>query len=293
MVYSATSASAAIGGGNSMYYLKRQGLFALVGLALLLIARRWNYRSLRNGAGVLVIGTLGLLCFALVAGQNINGARRWIALGGVTFQPSEVAKLALCVWVALYLTRRPVPRTLAELTKPIGLVTALFCALILAEPDLGTVITLCVMVGAMLLVAGAPMRMLGAASAHRRRADAHLDLVRAVPAHADLQLHQPLARRAGCRLPDRAGDDRARLGRDLRRRPRPGSAEGLLPPRGSHGHDLRDHRRGARARRRHARDSLRTPRSAGQGCGSRSAAATRSGRRSRRASRRSSAGRPR
>jgi cell division protein FtsW len=165
MVYSATSASAAIGGGNSMYYLKRQGLFALVGLALLVIARRWNYKALRNGAGLLVAGTMLLLCFALAAGQNINGARRWIAVGGLTFQPSELAKLALCAWVALYLARRPAPRTLGELSKPIGLVTALFCALIIAEPDLGTVIALCVMVGAMLLVAGAPMRMLGTASA--------------------------------------------------------------------------------------------------------------------------------
>jgi cell division protein FtsW len=164
MVYSATSASAAIGGGNSVYFLKRQGLFALIGLALLVLARRWNYRRLRNTAPLLVLGTLFLLCFSLVGGESINGARRWIQLGGTTFQPSELAKLALCVWVALYLHRRPVPRTLAELTKPIGLVTVLFCALVLAEPDLGTVIALCLMVGAMLLVAGAPMRMLGAAS---------------------------------------------------------------------------------------------------------------------------------
>ena len=83
----------------------------------------------------------------------------------MTFQPSELAKLALGVWTALFLARRPVPRTLKELTKPIGLLTAVFCALILAEPDLGTVIALCLMVGAMLLVAGAPMRMLGSASA--------------------------------------------------------------------------------------------------------------------------------
>ena len=164
MVYSATSASAAIGGGNSVYFLKRQGLFALLGLALLVLARRWSYRRPRNAAPLLVLGTLFLLCFSLVGGESINGARRWIQLGGATFQPSELAKLALCVWVALYLNRRPVPRTLAELTKPIGLVTMLFCALVLAEPDLGTVIALCLMVGAMLLVAGAPMRMLGAAS---------------------------------------------------------------------------------------------------------------------------------
>jgi cell division protein FtsW len=165
MVYSATSASAAIGGGNSVYYLKRQGLFALIGVAALVLARRWNYRRLRHLAPSLVLGSLFLLLFALVGGHDVNGARRWIALGPATFQPSEIAKLALCMWTALYVVRRPVPRTLGELTKPIGLVTAVFCALVLAEPDLGTVIAICLMVGAMLLVAGAPVRMLGVASA--------------------------------------------------------------------------------------------------------------------------------
>jgi cell division protein FtsW len=165
MVYSATSASAAIGGGNPAYYLKRQGIYALLGLALLVAASRWNYRSLRHVAPMLVLGSLVLLVVALVAGQSVNGARRWIQFGGVTFQPSELAKLSLAVWIALFLARRPVPRTLGELTKPIGLLTAVFCALILAEPDLGTVITLCLMVGAMLVVAGAPARMLGSASA--------------------------------------------------------------------------------------------------------------------------------
>ena len=165
MVYRATSASAAIGGGNPAYYLKRQGIYALLGVALLLIASRWNYRSLRHLAPVLVLGSLLLLVVALAGGESVNGARRWIQFGGATFQPSELAKLSLAVWTAVFLTRRPVPRTLKELTKPIGLLTAVFCALILAEPDLGTVIALCVMVGAMLLVAGAPMRMLGSASA--------------------------------------------------------------------------------------------------------------------------------
>ena len=61
MVYSATSASAALGGGNPMYYLKRQGIFALVGLALLVLARRWNYRRLRHMAPTLLVGSLALL----------------------------------------------------------------------------------------------------------------------------------------------------------------------------------------------------------------------------------------
>jgi cell division protein FtsW len=165
MVYSATSASATIGGGNPVYYLKRQGIFALIGLALLVIARRWNYRSLRHAAPALVLGSLGLLVLALVGGQNINGARRWIDVGGATFQPSELAKLSVLVWVALYLSRRPVPVTLGELSRPIGLMVAAFCALVLAEPDLGTVIAICMMVGAMLLVAGAPVRLLAGSTA--------------------------------------------------------------------------------------------------------------------------------
>jgi cell division protein FtsW len=165
MVYSATSASATIGGGNPAYYLKRQAIFAFLGLGLLVAARLWSYRSLRHTAPVLVLGSLFLLLVALVGGQNVNGARRWIDLGAASFQPSEIAKLAVVVWIALYLSKRPVPTTLGELTKPIGLMVATFCALVLAEPDLGTVIAICLVVGAMLLVAGAPVRLLGVSAA--------------------------------------------------------------------------------------------------------------------------------
>jgi cell division protein FtsW len=165
MVYSATSASATIGGGNPLYYLKRQAAFAFLGLGLLVVGRLWSYRRLRHAAPLLVLGSLFLLVVALVGGRNVNGARRWIDVGGATFQPSEVAKLAVVVWIAVYLSKRPVPKTLGELTKPIGLLLAAFCALVLAEPDLGTVITICVIVGAMLLVAGAPVRLLGVSAA--------------------------------------------------------------------------------------------------------------------------------
>jgi cell division protein FtsW len=165
MVYSATSASATIGGGNPIYYLKRQAIFAAIGLVALVVLRRCSYRSLRHSAPLLIVGSLFLLAVALVGGQNVNGARRWIDLGAASFQPSEIAKLAVVVWVALYLSKRPVPATLGELVKPLGLLLAVFCALILAEPDLGTVIAICVIVAAMLVVAGAPLRMLGIASA--------------------------------------------------------------------------------------------------------------------------------
>jgi len=160
MVYSATSASAALANGDSSYYLRKQGLYALVGVGLLLVARRSDYRSLRHLSPMLVLASIGLLLGVLVMGQTINGARRWLSAGPIVFQPSELAKLALLVFAAAYLARHPAPRTLGELIKPLGLVTGAVCALLLAEPDLGTAITIAVMIGGILVVSGAPGRLL-------------------------------------------------------------------------------------------------------------------------------------
>ena len=164
MVYSATSASAALGDGDPSYYLKRQGIYAVLGLALLLGASRFDFRNLRALAPPLVLVSLVLCVAVLVVAEPVNGARRWLSVGPGSFQPSELAKLALAVWVAAHLSRRPAPRSLKELARPIGLLVGLFCLLILLEPDLGTVITLVVMLAAVLLVAGVPVPTLAAAS---------------------------------------------------------------------------------------------------------------------------------
>ena len=165
MVYSATSASAALGNGNPVGYLERQSVYALIGIALLVFAARTDFRQLRALAPTLVIAALGLCVAVLVVGERINGARRWIGFGPAAFQPSELAKLALVVWCAAYLARKPPPRTLKDLARPIGTLVGLFCVLVLVEPDLGTVITIVVMVGAMLLVSGTPLPTLASAYA--------------------------------------------------------------------------------------------------------------------------------
>ena len=95
----------------------------------------------------------------LVIGPAINGARRWISVGPAVFQPSELAKLSLAVWAAAYLSRRPPPRTLEQLGRPIGLLAGMYALLLLAEPDLGTAIALFLMLGGVLLVAGTPARV--------------------------------------------------------------------------------------------------------------------------------------
>jgi len=165
MVFSATSAAATIGNGDPVTYLARQAVYAGLGVALLIGASRFDYRALPALAAPLLLVSLALCLVVLVVGPAVNGARRWITLGPASLQPSELAKLALALWAARYLARRPPPQRLAELARPIGLLAGLFCALILLEPDLGTVIVIVTMLAAMLLVAGTPARVLGSAGA--------------------------------------------------------------------------------------------------------------------------------
>jgi cell division protein FtsW len=160
MVYSATSAAAALSNGDSGYFVKRQAAYAVLGLGLMFALARLDFRVLRKLAPVLVLTSFVLLVAVLAIGQSVNGARRWLAFGPAVFQPSEVAKLALAVWAAAYLTRRRPPASLPELWRPVGLLTVLFCGLLILEPDLGTAIAIVLMLAGMLLVAGTPPRPL-------------------------------------------------------------------------------------------------------------------------------------
>ena len=164
MVYSATSASAALGNGDPMSFLKRQAAYALLGLVGMAIASRIDYHRLRYLAPPLVLASLVLCAAVLVVAPAVNGAHRWFIVGPASFQPSEVAKLALCVFAAAHLSRRGSPRSLGELVRPLGLLTAIFCVLVLLEPDLGTTIALGGMMLAVFLVAGVPLRVLSAAT---------------------------------------------------------------------------------------------------------------------------------
>jgi cell division protein FtsW len=165
MVYSATSAPAAVGGGDPVYYLKRQCIYAALGIVLMILAQRWDYRRLRLLAPIFVMVSLGLLVAVLAIGPAINGARRWISFGPAVFQPSELAKLALAIWAAAYFSRKRAPNDLRELWRPTGALAALFCVLLMLEPDMGTSIALLVMLTGVLVVTGTPARVLGLALA--------------------------------------------------------------------------------------------------------------------------------
>jgi len=165
MVYSETSGSAALGDANPLGYVERQVIYAFIGLVLLLVVSRLDLERIRALAPTLVVTALILCLGVLAVGSRINGARRWIDVGPFVFQPSELAKLALVVWTASYLANRRPPGTLRELWRPIGLLVLGFAVLVLVEPDLGTALTLLLVVGAILLVSGTRLSLLASAYA--------------------------------------------------------------------------------------------------------------------------------
>ena len=83
MVYSATSASAALANGDPAYFLKRQAGYALLGVVLMVVASRMDYRVLRRLAPALIVASLTLLLAVLAMGQAVNGARRWLNFGPI------------------------------------------------------------------------------------------------------------------------------------------------------------------------------------------------------------------
>jgi cell division protein FtsW len=165
MVYSASSARAALAADDPAYYLKRQAAYALLGVVALAVFSRTDFRRLRYLVPPLLLASFALLVAVLVLGTPVNGAKRWLTLGPATLQPSELAKLALALWVAAYLSRTPPPQSLKELIRPIGVVFGAALGLILIEPDLGTAISVAVMLAAVLVVAGTRFSTLAGAAA--------------------------------------------------------------------------------------------------------------------------------
>lgn len=159
MVLSASSVTSTYQLDGSPYYqFKRQLMWAGLGAVSFVVTSRVDYRRLRPLAGVGLAIAVALLVLVLVpgVGRNINGSSRWLALGPLVFQPAEVAKVAMIVWIADLLARRERLIRKPELTiRPVLVVLALLSALLLLQPKLGTPLVLAAVAFTMLFVAGA------------------------------------------------------------------------------------------------------------------------------------------
>jgi cell division protein FtsW len=167
MVFSASSVAASSQHGISSYFFLRQLLHAGIGFLFLIILMNVDYHVWQKPKAIFVM--LMICAFALVfvlTQEKVNGAHRWVRLGTfVSFQPSEIAKLVMLMFVAWFLQKheseinQPVRRLL-----PFGLVISLFAWLVYIEPDLGQALCIIMIAGILLYVAGLAWQYLAAAA---------------------------------------------------------------------------------------------------------------------------------
>jgi cell division protein FtsW len=166
MVYSASALVALERFKQPYLFVTKQVMWAAFGLALLSVVMRVDYRTYRNERLIwALLGVVGTLLVAVLFSREVNGTRRWFAVGGFGIQPSELAKLAAIFFTAFILERRlhrinDVRYALA----PIALITGGLIGLILLEPDFGTAVSLLAVVGVMIFAAGLSYKYMAGAA---------------------------------------------------------------------------------------------------------------------------------
>lgn len=165
MVLSATAAASVSDTDSAWSLFRRHLMWAGIGTVAMLVMLRIDYRRWQRLAPAGLVVSLILLVMVALPwfGVTANGARRWLGIGPLTFQPSEAAKLALILFVANLLSRPSRPVASVRLTLcPVAIITGTMIMLLLAQPHLGATMIIAVICMAMLLLAGAPMRHLAA-----------------------------------------------------------------------------------------------------------------------------------
>jgi cell division protein FtsW len=163
MVFSASSIYAFEKSGSSFTLFQRQLMWVAIGLPAMWFATLMPVRFFRRLAYPLLLLTVSLLVLVLVKGKSVDGATRWLVLGPVQLQPSELAKLALALWGADLYARKP--KLLADWRHafiPLVPVTTLMAGLIMLEPDMGTTLVLLCVLVSLFWVVGMPARQFAA-----------------------------------------------------------------------------------------------------------------------------------
>ncbi|MDQ4096592.1 MAG: rod shape-determining protein RodA, partial [Actinomycetota bacterium] len=165
MVYSSTRQKQIAAGLDPRNYLKRQALFIVLGLLVMVITLLVDYRALRDIAPVLWVGLLVVLVAVLTPlGASTRGAHAWFPLGPFSVEPSEIAKIVVIIVAAAYLSVHRGQLDTPQIITTLGL-AAVPMILIYLQPDLGTGMVFVAVLMGMLLVAGARPRHIAALTA--------------------------------------------------------------------------------------------------------------------------------
>lgn len=169
MIYSSSAIYAERYYGTPFYFIKRQVFALLIGILAIRFAVKFDYRRYQALVPYLMAFTLLIMILVLIPGigKQVGNARRWIRLFGFGFQPSEILKFTLIVWVASFLDRRKeVIRHFSKGLLPGLIVAGIFSFLLLLQPDFGTAVLICMTLLLMIFVAGAkPFYMIGSLGA--------------------------------------------------------------------------------------------------------------------------------
>jgi len=164
MVYSASSATTLLqGSGNATSFLIRFLAYGTLGLVAMRYLARDGIARVHSITGPLLAISFVLVLAVHVPhlGVSVNGAKRWIGTGPLQFQPSELLKLALVLYAATLIAKRPQRlHDLRELARPLLFVVGAACLLVVSQPDIGTAMVIAFTIGAMLVAGGIPMRKL-------------------------------------------------------------------------------------------------------------------------------------
>ena len=162
MVYSASALVALERFQQPYLFVTKQVMWALLGVAVLSIVMKVDYRVYRNDTLMwTLLAVVAVLLIGVLFSPPVNGAKRWFAIAGFGIQPSELAKVAAIAFTAIMLERRMHRvNELRYALLPIAIIVGGLVALILLEPDVGTAISLAVVIGIMVFVAGVSYRYL-------------------------------------------------------------------------------------------------------------------------------------
>ncbi|WP_243056983.1 rod shape-determining protein RodA [Nocardioides sp. SR21] len=165
LVWSATTQRADLTGGDPTAYLKKQLVNVAIGLVLMVLVLATDHRWVRIMAPLVYIASVAGLVLVLTMGTVVNGSRSWLMIGGMSIQPSEFAKLAVVIGMALWVAERHDVRrgrpggALGDVAGMLA-IAGLPAGLILLQPDLGTMLVLSATVFGVIAVSGAPRRWL-------------------------------------------------------------------------------------------------------------------------------------
>jgi cell division protein FtsW len=160
MVYSSSSVVALTSYDDAAFFARRQLMWAVAGLLVMAATMRMDHRLLGDQRVVLAILLISLMLLAATLvpgiGRTINGSRRWLRLGMLSFQPSELAKVALVIYLSYYIAKKGERiRDFMNGITPAYVVAGLFMATAVLQPDFGTTMTIALVAGIMLFVGGA------------------------------------------------------------------------------------------------------------------------------------------